>query len=103
MAKVKAIKDGYYHHVYVRAGATFDMKEVDKQGFYVDSKGKQLLFGEDRKPAADGKGKPKKCGWVDKVDSKVAINPDPKEVAKVLSGKAPGAAPAAEGGEGAEE
>lgn len=98
MAKVKAIKEGYYDHRIVRVGEVFDMKEVDKNGFYVDSKGKQLAFGEDNKPAADGKGKPRKCKWVDHVGSSLDRAPDPKEVAKVLSGKSPGQpAPAAEG------
>lgn len=104
MAKVKAIKEGYYDHRLVRAGEILDMKEVDKNGVYVDSKGKPLLFGEDGKPSADGKGKQRKCKWVDHVGSDLGKAPDPKEVAKVLSGRSPGhQAPAAFGDDGAKE
>lgn len=81
MAQVKAISLGYYDHARVKPGSVFEMKEVDKDGFYIDKDGKKVL-GKD--------GKPKKCGWVDNVKSNVAIAADPKEVAKALSGKFPG-------------
>lgn len=102
MARVKAKDLGYYEHRMVRAGEIFDMKEVDKNGFYLDSKGKHKLFpvyGNDGLVRKDEKGQelhePRKCKWVDSVNSEAGKPLDPKEVAAVLSGKQPGVAPGA--------
>ncbi len=91
MAKVKATKEGYYEHRIVKVGEVFDMKEVDKDGFYVDAKGAKLLFGEDGKIAAEGvKGKQRKCGWVAARNTPDPKPIDPKAVAAAVSGKNPG-------------
>jgi len=92
MAKVKAIKEGgYYNHRRVKLGEVLEMKDVDKDGYYLDEKGKRKKFPKhDRKGNVLGE-EERKCKWVGHV--KVAaekLQIDPKEVAAVLSGKNPG-------------
>lgn len=90
MAKVKAIKLGYYNHHRVKPGTVFDMPEVDEHGFYVDEQGKRKKFPKlNRKGEKAGEGE-RKCLWVDHVNTSVGVEVDPKELAAVLSGKNPG-------------
>lgn len=97
MAKVQAIMSkvgskvaGYYNHRRIMVGEIFNMHEVDAEGYYVDEKGKRLLFVDKADPKADPQ--PKKCAWVGKVGSLKSKKIDPKMVAAVLSGKNPGVA-----------
>lgn len=92
MAKVQAIKKGYYNHARVKPGTEFEMPEVDKDGFYIDDKGKRKLF-----PKLDREGKKvaeeeRKCRWVGKCGSYAKVKVKPEEVAAVISGKKPGVA-----------
>lgn len=73
MAKVKAIKVGYYDHRRIKVGEIFNMAEVDEKGNYLEGARKGF-----------------KCKWVDHVNTKAESVKDPKEVAAVLSGKNPG-------------
>lgn len=89
MAKVKAIKQGYYDHRLIPDGAIFEMKEVDAEGFYLDKNGKKKLFQKfDRHGNEVGEPEPRKCLWVGPLKSKLARPKDPVELARVISGKA---------------
>lgn len=107
MAKVQAIPlrptdkyAGYYNHRRLKAGDTFEMKEVDEEGYYLEFekvKGKDgeekevVKLDKDKKPVRKLKdGKPIKCRWVGPVGSYAEKKVDPKAVAAVLSGKNPG-------------
>lgn len=88
MAKVKAIKQGYYDHRLIPEGAIFEMKEVDSEGFYLDKAGKKKLFQKvDRNGKEVGEPEPRKCLWVGALKSKLAKAKDPVELARVISGK----------------
>lgn len=73
MAKVKAIKMGYYNHRRIKPGDIFNMSEVDEKGCYLE-----------------GKFKGQKCKWVGHVKSKVDQAIDPKKLVAAISGKNPG-------------
>jgi hypothetical protein len=104
MAKVQAIAGkagtrwaGYYGHKRIRVGEVLDIPELDKDGFYVDEKGKRVLdpvFDREGKQRLDADGKPvfkeRKCAWLARVGTPKAKQVDPVELAKVLSGKNPG-------------
>jgi len=98
MAKVQALSQGYYNHRKIKPGTEFEMPGVDKEGFYVDEKGKRKQFVKmDRNgPVKDANGKEvlieRKCRWVGKIGSFSAEKVDPKQVAATLSGKNPGVA-----------
>jgi hypothetical protein len=91
MANVRAIKTGYYNHRRVKAGEVFDMKEVDKDGYYLDADGKRAKFKlRDRKGEETKETKERKCAWVENENHRVVIEVNPFEVAQTLSGKFPG-------------
>jgi hypothetical protein len=104
MAKVQAIAGkagtrwaGYYGHRRVKVGEILDIPELDKEGFYVDEKGKRVVepvLDRNGKQRLDNDGKPmfreKRCAWLGRVGTPKAKQVDPAELAKVLSGKNPG-------------
>jgi len=91
MAKVKAIKVGYYNHRRVKVGEVLEMEGVDKDGYYLDVDGKRAKFKlKDKKGEETGKSEERKCKWVENVNHSAGLEVDPFEVAAVLSGKHPG-------------
>jgi hypothetical protein len=90
MAKVQAVKLGYYNHRRIRPGEEFDMKEIDKDLYYVDEKGKRKKFKKlNREGAVIGE-EERQCRWVIQPGGFAKVKVDPAKVAAVVSGKHPG-------------